>query len=302
LPVLLAVVASAAALTACTLSDARPTQQTDADASSSDAVPAEVLAGLTVEVSQSRSDWADRVVDVDVTDEGTTSLEVVEATLTAPAFTGQAVSERGRTVRPGTTRSLSVALGAPVCAAEPSTVPEPVDATVSLLVADDQGRRSEVVLPATDPRGHLTRIHGEDCAAAAVAQGAELSLDDVLDVREVDGRLLGALTLRTRPVDGGPVVRVEQVDGTVLLAPEGGEAWVAGGLDDEDDGSADRTETLTFTPARCDAHAVAEDKRGTFLGVHATVDGVPVPVFYLPVTTQVRGEIHDFVGRACGWA
>ncbi|GAA3806457.1 hypothetical protein CSO01_20680 [Cellulomonas soli] len=273
-------------------------------------MPAAVLEGLSVALSQSRSDWADRVVQVDVTDDGASAVEVVGVTLTAPTFSGQAVGERGRTVRPGTTRAVSVALGAPVCATAAASEPAAA-ASVTLLVRDEQGRESRLTLEPQDPRGHLARIHGEDCAAASVARGARLTVDDALDVQQSDGRLVAALTVRLLPVEGGPAVRVEQIDGSVLLAPPDGPAWspsdlatdLATDLADDPGSTADeRTAVLTFEPARCDAHAVAEDKRGTFLGVHATVDGVPVPVFYLPVTTQVRGQIHEYIGQACGWA
>lgn len=262
-----------------------------------------MLEGLSVALSQSRSDWADRIVQVDVTDDASSAVDVAEVTLTASSFSGLAVGERGRTVRPGTTRSVSVALGAPVCAAAPTEAPEDVLPSVSLLVRDEQGRESRLTLVPQDPRGHLARIQGEDCAAAAVARGAELTVDDALDVREREGRLVASLTVRLRPVPGGPPVQVVQIDGTVLLAPPDGPAWSLPGLTADAGGAADeRTAVLEFEPARCDAHAVAEDKRGTFLGVHATVDGEPVPVFYLPVTAQVRGQIHEYIGRACGWA
>ena len=59
--------------------------------------------------------------------------------------------------------------------------------------------------------------------------------------------------------------------------------------------------TLAFEPARCDPHAVAEDKRGTFLGVHARVDGVEQEVVHLPPGDALRGAVHDFVAAACGW-
>jgi hypothetical protein len=58
---------------------------------------------------------------------------------------------------------------------------------------------------------------------------------------------------------------------------------------------------LEFTAARCDPHAVAEDKRGTFVGAHTTVDGVVQPVDYLAVPDAVVGQVHDFVAAACGW-
>jgi hypothetical protein len=46
---------------------------------------------------------------------------------------------------------------------------------------------------------------------------------------------------------------------------------------------------------------VAEDKRGTFVPVHATVDGVEQPVVYLAMPAALRAELFAFVHDACGW-
>jgi hypothetical protein len=109
----------------------------------------------------------------------------------------------------------------------------------------------------------------------------------------VDGRLAATVSLQVTPVDGGPDVRLTQVDGTVLLAPVGGAtSWPVVG--------SPATVPLQLVPSRCDAHAVAEDKRGTFFGVHATVDGVPQPVFYVASSDRLRGALHDFVTTSCG--
>ncbi len=269
--------------------------------------PADVLAGVTVAIAQSRSDWADRVVQLTVTNGGAGPVDIVAAALTSDLFDGPAVPDQGRPVPAGTSRSLSVPLGAPRCeGGEPSTAAP----TVTLTLADATGRGSTVDLSADDPRGHLTRIHREDCAAAAVAAGAELSVADALVVHEVAGELLGSVDLTLTPRPGGPAVAVTEVSGTVLLAPLTGATWPTQELTTAPPGATTSpapgepgavTTALTFRPGRCDAHAVAEDERGTFLGVHTTVDGVAQPVFYLAVTTEVRGQIHDYIGQACGW-
>ena len=199
-----------------------------------------------------------------------------------------ATSDRERPVRAGVDRDLSVALGEPDCAS-PTSGP----ASVELDLVDDTGRTSTLVVAPDDPQGHLARIHGEDCAAAAVAAGATLALDDAITTAPVDGRLAATITLGVTPVAGGPTVVITQVDGTVLLAPVGGAtSWPV---------DAGQTRIpLQVVPSRCDAHAVAEDKRGTFFGVHATVDGVPQPVFYVASSDELRGALHEFVGESCG--
>ena len=251
-------------------------------------IPSETLAGLSVEIRQARSDWALRVVQVRVTNDGPGDVTVRTARLVSPDDDGVATSDRERPVRAGVDRDLSVALGEPDC-----TSPTSGPASVELDLVDDTGRTSTLVVAPDDPQGHLARIHGEDCAAAAVAAGATLALDDTITTAPVDGRLAATLTLGVTPVAGGPTVVITQVDGTVLLAPVGGAtSWPVD--------AAQTRIPLQVVPSRCDAHAVAEDKRGTFFGVHATVDGEPQTVFYVASSDELRGALHEFVGESCG--
>ncbi len=256
-------------------------------------IPSDVLAGISVEVRQARSDWALRVVQLRVTNAGPADVTVTRARLTTPDDAGVATSDRERPVRAGVDRDVSVTLGEPVCA-EPRSGP----ARAELDLVDGAGRRSTLAVRPDDPQGHLARIHSEDCAAAAVAAGATLSLADELRPRDVDGTLGAEVVLRVVPVPGGPTVQITQVDGTVLLAPAGGAtSWPV------DVGTADgaaREVPLALVPSRCDPHAVAEDKRGTFFGVHAEVDGIAQPVFYVASSDALRGALHELVGRSCG--
>ncbi|GEA86506.1 hypothetical protein [Cellulomonas cellasea] len=290
-------------------------------------LPPEVLAALRVEVRQSRTDRAARVVQVAVHNDGTTDLDVVGARLTSPTVEGAAVSEDGRRAPAGTRRDLSVALGAPVCDAGAGATPRATaapdvagttgapdtagtsgptgttttaDATVRLEVVDEAGRRGTLEVAPEDPNGHLARIHGEDCAAVAVARGGTLTLGPQLATRqEPDGRWVGTVELTLAPRAGGPEIGVDAVERTVLLDPApGGAQWTAA-LSTAPGGA--RTVRLDVVPARCDPHAVAEDKRGTAFGVHARVDGVPQHVFHVTADDDLRGLVHDFVALACGW-
>ncbi|NKY40407.1 hypothetical protein [Cellulomonas septica] len=260
------------------------------------------------------------MVQVRVANTGTVDLTVERATLRSPTVEGDASSAKGREIRAGVDRDLSVPLGDPVCPAT-STGAASGDAAadtdgrgapdgmgtaaggvqVELDVVDDEGRAGTVVVTPEDPQGHLARIHGEDCATLAVAAGARLWLDDDLPRRPVDGRLVGSLTLHVEPVAGGPRVEVWQVDRTNLVIPADlTNDWPVAVDTAALDGGT--TLVLPVVPSRCDPHAVAEDKRGTFFGVHARVDGVEQPVFYVPSSDALRGSVYDLVGAACGWS
>lgn len=262
-------------------------------------ISASALVGIRAEIRQSRSDWAARVVQVRVYDDGTEPVVVSGVALTTPGVDGVS---HGRprnppTVDPGDDRDVSVALRAPACGGDDGA------AHVVISLTDAAGATAELTLVAADPQGHLARIRAEDCAAAAVARGATLAWGSGVEATEQAGTLVGSLDLTMTPVVGGPTVVITQIDGTVLLSPlvagAPTAAWAPTGL------AAPRTAPVTiplaFVPARCDQHAVAEDKRGTFVGVHATVDGIPQHVFYLGVSDATRGELHDYIGRACGW-
>jgi hypothetical protein len=295
--------------------------------STSAAIPDSVLDAVHVEIRQSRADWAARRVQLAVHNDGSTVVEVVSARLTVPTVAEEAATDDGRRVPPGTRRDLTVALGESVCAdaggsAASSAADGPADdradepaedddaaaLVVVLDLVDEIGRTGTVTLAPDDPNGHLTRIHGEDCAALAAARGATLTLaDDVTTRTGDDGRLLGSLTLTLTPRTGGPSVEVDTVEGTVLLDPVGAAAVVGTGTADgwtvglstAPDGT--RTAALELAPSRCDPHAVAEDKRGTSFAVHARVDGVAQPVFYVTASDDLRRRVHEYIAASCGW-
>lgn len=286
-------------------------------------IDAATRAGIRVEIRQSRSDWAARVVQLRVFNDGPSAVTVSAASLTTSVADGEAsvVPDQQPTIRTGRDRDLSVQLGAPVCppgkTAEPgdahATVAPATDALVTdalatgalagVALVTDTGARGEVEVAVGDPQGHLARIHAEDCAAAAVAAGLTLSLDTGLRTQQEADGLVGSLGLTATPVPGGPPVQVTRLDSTVLLTPliDGAAATAWSPPELSGPVSSAVAVLLAFAPARCDPHAVAEDKRGTFIAVHATVAGVEQPVFYLGVDDETRAAVHDYIGLACGW-
>ena len=55
---------------------------------------------------------------------------------------------------------------------------------------------------------------------------------------------------------------------------------------------------LRIRPARCDPHAVAEDKVGTLLPLNVSVGGREGQL-KIAAGTALRGQIYDFVTSAC---
>ncbi len=247
---------------------------------------------LTAEIRQSRSDWGVRRVQVRLRNKTDAPVDVATAALTTSIAAGRVTSDptRGRPVPPGRYRDFPVNLGAPVCPAG-----EAPSSSVVVRTADGQ----EVALSPEDPQGHLARINREDCAERQVRDAVRLELGPDVTAEERDGRLVGALTITATVTDAQAEVSITRVDGTVLLSPLDATAWSPTALTTLC--TAPTTVVLEFLPGRCDPHAVAEDKRGTFVPVHVTLDGEPQPVVHLTAPDPLRGQIYDHIAAACGW-
>ncbi len=267
-------------------------------------VPDDVGAALRVEVRQDRSQYADRRAVLHVTNDSAQTLTLLGGHLAADGF-GPSRPDgdpRPRTLRPGGgARDVRIALGEVDCATAPAAVGRPrpagtAEVRVALGEAGAHGPETAVVLDVTDPHGRLAVVHAEECALARIAAGATLTVEGF--DRPGDPAGTARLEIAVTPVPGGPEVLVTRVGATTLMAPaDGGESWAGASLAGRDS----RRLRLDVVPARCDPHAVAEDKRGTFVPVYATVDGQEQPVVYLPMPDEAEVELFAFLHDACGW-
>jgi hypothetical protein len=91
------------------------------------------------------------------------------------------------------------------------------------------------------------------------------------------------------------------MSGTTLMSNAAPSRGVSGWADGDLAGQSCGEVVLAVVPARCDVHAVAEDKRGTFLPVFARVDGAPQGPVYVPMPDSARSSIYGFVGDYCAW-
>lgn len=275
-------------------------------------VPDDVAAHLSVDVEQGRTQYADREVLLQVTNGSDRTMTLLAGALHADGFgPSHLAKDRPRVLRPGATRDVHVGLGEAECVGPPAGPEEPapdtaLSATVTLALGeddDDQGPATDLTVDAvTDTAGHLARNLAVDCAGAAVASGARLSVEPDLPVEMRDGRPTALLTVRIEPVDGGPEVVIERITETTLLADADPSGAVSGWTGSDLAGQRSGEVTLPVVPARCDAHAVGEDKRGTFLPVQANVNGVTQHVFYLAMPDDARADLYDFIATSCGWS
>ena len=257
--------------------------------------------GVTIAVLQNRSDYASRTLEISVTNGSPDALQLETAVFESPRFTEPAEWSRGTTLAASATVNLRVILPSSVCDPEDDSDPT---VTLAFVTADGADGRATVV--PTDPLDRLATIAREDCLGQAVAAVAPLEMSADL-AWTPGGHAPAQLGLLATPNAAGGSLVIESVDRTVLLSV------VAEGQPVEslpidlrvaapDVGAAVRVD---FIPARCDPHAVAEDKRGTFFPAHVTVtatDGVESSgLVYVPVTDEVRVEIYDYIADYCAY-
>jgi hypothetical protein len=289
-------------LTACVPTGATgPTEPTgtstpsnSTDATGSAALPA----GITVAIYQGRTDVASRRIEVSVTNDGAAQLEVTAVRLTAPQFAEAAIWPKdGTTVRPGTSTDLRVPLPPADCSGDGP-------AAVTLGFRDADGREREATVVPEDRFDRLPALRAEDCLAVAVAAVASLTLRAPIRVAEVGGVRTATLDLVVEPTGGAGSFTIDTVTGTTLLAaadPGTGARREQLGIARRVDAEATKTTVpLAFVPNRCDAHAIAEDKRGTILPLHVTTDDGTTGIVPVAADPDIRSALYAFVTEACG--
>ncbi|SKC58226.1 hypothetical protein [Krasilnikoviella flava] len=282
-------------------------------------LPSGVAQGLTAELRQDRTQYADRRAVLRVVNGSDSTVTLLGGSLDAPGFGPSSPdgAPRARELAPGAGRDVRLRLGEVDCDA---TAPDPLTgaaaqqtpvatATVRVAAGDVSGAASAaegatsgtaVDVEVIDPLARLAAVHAEACAERLVASGVTLRVADVEAARvRTSGGVEpgGRVTLGVEPVPGGPDVHLVEISGTTLLSPARGVAWTGDDLAGQDDGRV----VLDLVPARCDPHVVAEDKRGTFLPLHTEVDGAPQPVIHVPMSDEQRAVIYQIVHDACGW-
>lgn len=249
--------------------------------------------GVTAKVYQTRSDVAAGMIEIQVHNDSPSDLEVVAATVDSPVLASAAHAARGAVIPEGATIDLKSPLPEAVCP-PPSEPPQP---TVS-ITAVVGGRPVSGDVPAVDSLGQLSRIADTACrqrevesAVSIVAPGQVRGDGRPLVLRyqvtpgptprRVEFIATGPTTLLTPADQRGSPIRAQRVGTTV--APD----------------SPRQVIDLRYSPARCDAHAVADDKQGTLLPMTVRIDGRP-STMTVPVSQELRAQIHAAVTHACG--
>lgn len=252
---------------------------------------------VTAEVYRSRIDPSRGGIQLSVRNDAAVPLTIVGARLESPALQQPIVRERTTVIGPGLTRDLALTLTAAAC---PADEPEPPQAVLVVQLID--GSTAEVAVPTVDRIGQWAEWVAAECLAAAVAERVQLTVRH--DPARDDGSLIG-LVLDIAPRSGarGAEVALVSVSDTVLFGLVRADDGVRVTSAPLPPGAAGRSAAvsipLLLTPARCDAHAIADDKQGTLFRVAVQVDGQP-GVVTVVADDATRAALYDAYTRACG--
>jgi hypothetical protein len=251
--------------------------------------------GVTVAVTQLRSDVADRQVQVQIHNGSDAVLTIGAVRLDDPRFDGPAprVVDRTSRLSAGATVNVRVQLPEADCgvgddAASTATIDYEID-----------GRTGTGTAGAPEVFPFLAAIHRRECVAQSVAEIADVEFGPFTPSAAGSPASL-VLSIVPRNVNAGEVrftdVRETNLLSFVGVADGALPLGAAVGADDQ----AAQTLTLPLVPARCDPHAVQEDKRGTVFTLDVEGDGEPGQ-FTLAADPDLKARLLTWVTQWCGY-
>ncbi|MBX9471213.1 hypothetical protein [Microcella sp.] len=249
----------------------------------------------TAEVYRTRSDPARGGLQLSVSNTGTTPLTVLHAVLDSPALAEAIERDRTTVIPPGATRDLALLLPPPRCDGGP-TLPEAV-----LTVALASGATAELRLPTTDRIGQWVDWHERACFAEAAAAQVDLEVRRAPALDDPAAGTIGAELVATARVSG---VRLVAIADTVLFGlrtgPTDSGRVSTLALDRVLTAAETMTVPIWLAAARCDPHAVAEDKQGTLFTVHLDLDGETGTTTVI-AADETRAALYDAIAETCGF-
>jgi hypothetical protein len=241
------------------------------------------VGGIEAEAVRQRTDEAlGGQVQTRVTNTGDAPFTVTSVALDSPGFAPLPPRAETATYQPKQVIDLPTPFGDPIC----DTAAQPAAALLTVVRPDGTTEDLRVPLSADV----LDLIHRKTCAADAVLAVADIQVSDLHD--DGDGST-GTLTLTRQ--SGSETVTVTALGRSVVLAPTVAELplRLAGT-------AAGASSAISFTPASCDAHVLAETKKPYVFVLSVTVGhGSAVPVD-LPLDQGDKDALAAMVQRVCG--
>lgn len=276
------------------------------------------LPAISAQINQFRDNYARQIIEIQLTNNTPEPVTVLNASLHTGLFSAAITwnpDAGGIELPPRQTKSLPAQLPEATCTGAGDPMGDPTNVPSdkpTLRITTQPAVPGQATLEPADPHGVLTRNNTERCVSKAAEAIAEFRPVPELDAAEKGGTAVVRIRILPKPLPregsgstqggGEPprepgVLTIEKIDGTPLIAEEPSQPWprdvevLEGGPDSE--------LRLVIRPARCDPHAVAEDKVGTLFPLRITVAGQK-GVFKVDAGAELRGRIHDFVTSTCG--
>lgn len=224
---------------------------------------------VSVSLYQTRSDTPLDKIEIQVRNDGDDAITVQRAELRSTRLVDSVAWEEPVAIPPGAAMDLKVDLPAADCA---GSAGETVEVQID-------GRT--MVLDAADTLGQLASYVTQACFSEDVEATADIEVGDVT-----------AEGLQVR-VDPG-AAEIGRLGTTILFVPADRGAIAAGA------GSAPRVRQVVLRPNRCDAHALGEDKQGTYFDVEVTLPDGRAGRYTFGVNPEQRGQLYQLYATMCG--
>lgn len=228
---------------------------------------------LAVNLYQTRSDTPLDKIEMQVRNQTEQPLTVTRAQLRGSRLLASTTWDQPVTIPAGVALDLKVQLPGPTCTDDPAD-------EVEVTYASTAGSRTVVVTP-EDPLGQLAKYSSTRCFERDVQDTAELR------AKRVRGDALLVY------VDPG-TARIGRLGTTILFRPHRPEALAARPGDDAG------VRRVALTPNRCDAHALGDDKQGTYFPVDVTLADGREGDFTIGVDQRTRQQLYRLYARVCG--
>lgn len=249
--------------------------------------------GLSASIQQGRLDIEARRLVIRVENAGDAAVTVQRLAFDSPSLAPGMSRDKPFEVAPGDAVQIRMALTASDCSLDPPYLAASVLLDVSTPAGQGSGE-----LAADDPFDTLARITGEACLAESVQKVAALEMPEHLRSTGIGVDRRAFIDVEVVPAASGTgTFTIDRVYGTTLLNAEGGVDWPLGV--EVAAGDEPFTISLPVRPARCDAHAIADDKRGTILPFEIRASDGREGRLDRSSGDTLKAELYAYYGERC---
>lgn len=254
-------------------------------------------AGLvTADLQKTRSDSSTTRLAISVTNHSAATITVREITITHDYFSGETSLTPQSLVTAGGTTDIRFEQPTLTCAENAS------DTGTAEIRYTQEGTEHTAHVTLGDKYTSVARVVASQCAKQKVEAIADLRLDDTLRVTGTGKSAIAHLTMvvtpRTATAANGGSVTLTQITSTILLHQTPNDVLSVGRTVSA--GTEPFEIEIAVEPARCDYHAIAEDKVGTQLPVIVNVGEWSDQRILVAASTRLASRLYAYVSDTCG--